>query len=279
MTREIVVGDIHGCADVLKRLLEKVRFDPASDRLRCVGDLVNRGGQSLDVLRLVHGLGESAETVLGNHDLHLLAYAHKKSSKQKKNPEFNAILKADDGPLLLDWLRHRPLFLKNDDHRLAIVHAGIDPRWDIAATQDRAVELHHALAHEPDAFFEHMYGNRPRRWRPNQPHFKRLRAITNVFTRMRFCNADGRLDLVAKGDARHPPKGFKPWWVYRHPDWKTWRVVFGHWSMLGLMVKKSVICLDSGCAWGGQLSALISAPAHEELQIVSVPNDGPERLS
>lgn len=269
MKRQILVGDIHGCADALKRLLDEVGFDPAQDRLRCVGDLVNRGGQSLEVLRFLHKQGESVESVLGNHDLHLLAYAH--VGKKKKNEEFNAILKADDGPELLDWLRHRPLFWKNRDHRLAMVHAGIDPRWGVEAAEARAAELSHALVTEPEAFFGHMYGNRPKRWRPSQPHFKRLRAITNVFTRMRFCDAKGRLNLTAKGNAKHPPPGFKPWWVHRQAEWKDWTLVFGHWSMLGLMVKKSVVCLDSGCAWGGALSALISDPDQDELQIVSVP--------
>ena len=271
MRRQILIGDVHGCADALKRLLDEVGFDPSQDRLRFVGDLVNRGGQSLEVLRYIHGLGKAAESVLGNHDLHFLAYAHKKPSRRKKNPEFDAILKASDAEVLLDWLLRRPLFWKNKDHRLAVVHAGIDPRWDVQATEVRAMELSHALQTEPELFFEHMYGNRPKRWRPHQPHFKRLRAITNVFTRMRFCDGHGRLDLTAKGDPKQPPKGFKPWWVYRHPDWKAWTVVFGHWSVLGLMVKKSVVCLDSGCAWGGQLSALISEPDQQAQTIVSVP--------
>jgi len=269
--RQIVIGDVHGSFDALERLLDKVRFDPTEDRLRFVGDLVNRGGQSLEVLRFVYGLGEGAETVLGNHDLALLRYAHQKPRQRKKNPEFNAIVKADDGQDLLDWLRTRPLFWKNRTHGLAVVHAGIDPRWGVAATEARAQELAHALATEPKAFFEHMFGNRPRRWRPHQPHFKRLRAITNVFTRMRFCDADGRLELDAKGNPNKPPKGFAPWWVHRHPEWQDWTVVFGHWSTLGLMVKKRVICLDSGCAWGGALTALISDPKKEEHEIVSVP--------
>lgn len=271
MKRQIVIGDVHGCMDALERLLDKVGFDPNADRLRFVGDLVNRGGQSVEVLRFVSGLGESAESVLGNHDLALLRYAHQKPRQRRKNPEFDSVLKAEDGQFLLDWLRTRPLFWNNNTHRLAVVHAGIDPRWDVAMTKARADELAHALITEPGMFFEHMFGNSPRRWRPHQPHFKRLRAMTNVFTRMRFCDASGRLEFDAKGDPNKPPKGFLPWWVHRHPEWKDWTVVFGHWSVLGLMEKKRVVCLDSGCAWGGSLSALISDPDNKQRRIVSVP--------
>lgn len=273
MKRQIVIGDVHGCMDALARLLDQVGFDPNADRLRFVGDLVNRGGQSLEVVRFVSGLGEAAESVLGNHDLALLRYAHQKPRQRKKNLEFDSILKAEDGEALLDWLRTRPLFWKNDTHRLAVVHAGIDPRWGVAMTKARADELAHALTTEPGVFFEHMFGNSPRRWRPHQPHFKRLRAMTNVFTRMRFCDASGRLEFDAKGDPNKPPKGFLPWWVHRHPEWKDWTVVFGHWSVLGLMEKKRVVCLDSGCAWGGSLSALISDPDNKQRRIVSVPAD------
>lgn len=271
MKRHIFIGDVHGCLDPLERLLEVLSFDPANDRLRFVGDLVNRGGQSLAVLRLIYALGKSAEVVLGNHDLALLRYAHKKPSQRKPNPEFDAVLKAKDGQALLDWLRHRPLFWQHPRQRIAMVHAGIDPRWGVEATAIRAAELSHALIHEPEAFFEHMYGNWPKRWRPHQPHFKRLRAITNAFTRMRFCTPDGRLDFQSKGNPKKPPKGFAPWWVHRHPDWQDWTVVFGHWSTLGLMVKKRVVCLDSGCAWGGELSALVSDPDKDTHEIVSVP--------
>jgi len=271
MKRQIFVGDVHGCMDTLTQLLDTLHFDPRNDRLRFVGDLVNRGGQSLAVLRYVVDLGKAGDCVLGNHDLALLRYAHQKPSQRKKNDEFEAVLAAKDATTLLDWLRHRPLFWSNQRHRLAMVHAGIDPRWGVAATAERADELSHALIHEPAAFFEHMYGNSPKRWRAHQPHFKRLRAITNVFTRMRFCAPDGRLDFQSKGNPKKPPKGFSPWWVHRHADWKDWLIVFGHWSTLGLMVKKRVVCLDSGCAWGGELSALVFDPDQAHHDIVSVP--------
>jgi len=272
MKRQIIIGDVHGCMDALHRLLEATAFDPDKDRLRFVGDLVNRGGQSLEVLRFVFQLQDGAETILGNHDLALLRYAYQKPRQRKKNIEFNSIVKAADGEELLDWLRHRPFIWKNDKHRLAVVHAGIDPRWDVKASMARATELSNALATEPEAFFSHMYGNRPRRWRPHQPHFKRLRAMTNVFTRMRFCDANGRLEFQSKGSPDQAPSGFRPWWVHRHPDWHDWTVVFGHWSALGLMVKKRVVCLDSGCAWSGSLSALISDPSKDGHEIVSVPS-------
>jgi bis(5'-nucleosyl)-tetraphosphatase (symmetrical) len=255
--RQIFIGDVQGDCRALERLLDKLAFDPAADRLRMAGDLVNRGGQSLETLRLIHSLGDAAMTVLGNHDLHLLAYAAGKRKRKGTNPEFEAILDAPDGPGLLDWLRSQPLMWKSGKRKLALVHAGVDPRWGPKAARARARELEQALANEPNAFFSHMYGNRPRRWRPTQPHYKRLRAITNVFTRMRFCDAEGRLDLDAKGGPEQPPRGVRPWFDFLHPDWQGWNIVFGHWSMLGYFSNGRVTCLDSGCVWGGELTALV----------------------
>jgi bis(5'-nucleosyl)-tetraphosphatase (symmetrical) len=257
MKRQIFVGDVQGHCDALERLLDKLKFDPAGDRLRMAGDLVNRGGQSLETLRLVRSLGKSAMTVLGNHDLHLLAYAAGVRKGQRHNPEFEAILEASDGQDLLDWLRAQPLMWRSAKRRLALVHAGLDPRWGPKAARTRARELEHALTTEPDEFFAHMYGNRPRRWRPRQPHYMRLRAITNVFTRLRFCDRDGRLDLDYKGSPEHAPKGVRPWFEFLHRGWQGWTVVFGHWSMLGAFSNGQVMCLDSGCVWGGELTALI----------------------
>lgn len=255
--RLIFVGDVHGCHSQLERLLDKVRFDAAADRLLLVGDLVNRGPDSLAVLRLVKSLGEAAEAVLGNHDLHLLAYAHGQPKRPRRQPDFDRIIEAEDGATLLEWLRHRPLIWMDDVRRLAMVHAGIDPRWRPSTVMAHAAEVEHALRHDAVAYFSHMYGNRPRRWRPSQPHFKRLRAITNVLTRMRWCDAKGRLDLEGERVSNKKKVGFRPWFEYRHADWKAWTVVFGHWSMLGLVQRRTVVGLDTGCVWGGALTAMI----------------------
>ena len=260
MKRQIFIGDVQGCYDALSRLLEHLRFDPVADRLRFAGDLVNRGGQSLETLRLIRSCGAAAMTVLGNHDLHLLAYAHGHAPRRlQRNPEFDAVLDAPDGSELLDWLRGQPLYWQSGKRKLALVHAGTDPSWGPKKTAARAAELAQALAEDPHHYFCHLYGDRPRRWRPTQPHYKRLRAITNVFTRMRFCDARGRLDLNAKSNPRLTPSGMRPWFEHLHPDWKGWLLLFGHWSMLGLMLSERVACLDSGCVWGGRLSALVDA--------------------
>lgn len=258
MRRQIFIGDVQGCHDSLVRLLDRLRFDPAADRLRFAGDLVNRGGQSLETLRLIRSCGDAAMTVLGNHDLHLLAYAHGHAPRRlQRNAEFEAILNAPDGADLLTWLRAQPLYWQSSKRRLALIHAGTDPRWGPKKTAARAAELEQALADDPDNYFRHMYGDRPRRWRPSQPHYKRLRAITNVFARMRFCDANGRLDLNAKSNPRLTPIGMRPWFEHLNPDWKGWLLMFGHWGMLGLMITERVACLDSGCVWGGRLSALV----------------------
>ncbi|MEN1727703.1 MAG: symmetrical bis(5'-nucleosyl)-tetraphosphatase [Pseudomonadota bacterium] len=272
MKRQIFIGDVQGCATALERLLDQVAFDPAADRLRFAGDLVNRGGQSLQSLRLVHSLGPSAMTVLGNHDLHLLAYAERSTKGRKRNKEFEAILDAADGQELLDWLRAQPLFWMSKKKRLALVHAGVDPRWGPLQAAERSAEVQQALKKSPGRFFAHMYGDRPRRWKHRQPSRARLRSITNVMTRMRYCDKKGRLDLVHKGGLKAAPKGFRPWFDYLHSDWKDWTLVFGHWSMLGLFQNEQVVGLDSGCVWGGALTALIVQGEEDrnERRLVSV---------
>jgi len=268
MKRQLFIGDVQGCVVALEKLLDKLQFDPAGDKLRFAGDLVNRGGRSLDTLRLVHSLRSSAMTVLGNHDLHLLGYRRHYPKVKKINPEFDEILAAPDGATLLDWLQTQPLIWKSTKRRLALVHAGVDPRWSPDMAVGRAREIELALAHNPGSYFDHMYGDRPRRWKPRQPLYSRLRAMTNVFTRMRFCDARGRLDLQAKGSLKSAPKGFRPWFEHLHPDWAGWTLVFGHWSMLGLYQSDQVIGLDTGCVWGGSLTALVIDG--EQRKLVSV---------
>jgi bis(5'-nucleosyl)-tetraphosphatase (symmetrical) len=271
MKRQIFIGDVQGCHGPLERLLERLRFDPTRDRLRFAGDLVNRGGESLTTLRLIHSFGEAAMTVLGNHDLHLLAYAHDYPRSRKKNPEFEEILAAADGETLLAWLQRQPLMWKSRKRKIALVHAGVDPRWGPNKAFERAREVEAALDHDADHYFAHMYGDRPRRWKPRQPHHSRLRAITNVMTRMRFCDREGRLELQAKGSVKNIPKGFRPWFEHLHRDWEGWTIVFGHWSMLGLYRNDRVLCLDSGCVWGGSLSALVIDDQHREIISLDCP--------
>ncbi len=268
MKRQLFIGDVQGCVVALEQLLDKLQFDPARDKLRFAGDLVNRGGRSLDTLRLVYSLRASAMTVLGNHDLHLLAYRHQYPKVKKINAEFDEILAAPDGATLLDWLQTQPLIWKSAKRRLALVHAGVDPRWGPDLAFGRARELELALAHHADSYFDHMYGDRPRRWKPRQPLYSRLRAITNVLTRMRFCDAKGRLELQTKASLKNAPKGFKPWFDHLHPDWAGWTLIFGHWSMLGLFQRDQVIGLDSGCVWDGSLTALVVD--NEQRRLVSV---------
>ncbi|RFF30149.1 symmetrical bis(5'-nucleosyl)-tetraphosphatase [Wenzhouxiangella sediminis] len=255
MARTIFIGDLQGCCAPFEKLLDRLRFDPATDRLRLAGDLVNRGGESLATLRLAHSLRDVSTTVLGNHDLHLLAYAS--GQLGKSNDEFEAILDDERGPELLDWLRACPLIWFDEASGLAMVHAGVDPRWGPAQARECAIEVERALTESPSEFFAGMYGDEPDRWQPDLPEIERLRTITNVLTRMRFCSADGRLDLATKGGAESAPPGFGPWFQHMHPDWRDWTLVFGHWSQLGLYQGDGVICLDSGCVWGGSLSALV----------------------
>lgn len=260
MARTIFIGDIQGCWDGLARLLDRLRFDPVSDRLALAGDVVNRGGKSLKVLRFVSALGAPHFSVLGNHDLHLLAYWQMQDRIRKRNLEFDRILEHADGERVLDWLRRQPLLWLDPDSRIALVHAGIDPRWDRATAQACADELQQVLRGPKfGRFIDNMYGNKPDRWKPDQKRYTRLRTITNVLTRMRFADSSGRLELDSSGDLENSPKGYRPWFELLHRDWDGWSVVFGHWSLLGYYEHRSgrAICLDSGCVWGRELTALV----------------------
>ena len=256
--RTVFIGDIQGCASALRRLLDHLQFDPSRDRLRFAGDLVNRGGESLEALRLAWSLRAAGDTVLGNHDLHLLAYAYHHPEVHRTNHEFEAILGDPDGPAMLDWLRRRPLMIADADHRIALVHAGIDPRWDPDRARACAGEVEEILR-GPDygEFLVNMYGDEPRRWKKNQEGWPRLRTITNVLTRMRYCDAGGRLDFATKTAPGSQPAGYRPWFEWLSEAWRDWTVVHGHWSTLGLHRTERTLGLDSGCVWGGQLSAWV----------------------
>jgi len=250
------IGDIQGCYEECRRLLDKVNFDPTRDKLWCVGDLVNRGPDSLAVLRWIKALGERAKVVLGNHDLHLLAVALAGARIGKKDT-LDAILEAPDRDELLHWLRHRPLLYHNAKKGITLLHAGLPPQWDLPQAQACAGELERLLQ-GPDhvAFLEQMYGNEPLRWRDDLTGMDRLRFITNCFTRLRWCRPDGTLLLHEKGGLEQPAPDALPW--FRVPNRRTRddRILFGHWSTIGFLAENNCWALDSGCVWGGRMSAL-----------------------
>lgn len=243
------IGDVQGCFDELKELLERLSF-ATQDRLWFVGDLVNRGPKSLEVLRFVRRLGSRAVVVLGNHDLHLVAqYEHLERSGKKDT--FHDVLAAPDAAELVAWLRQRPMM--HAEGAYAMVHAGLLPQWSIEKALALAKEVEAALA-APGyrEFLANMYGNSPERWDDALSGLERLRVIVNAMTRMRFCDREGRMDLQGKGT--QPRKGYLRWYEARPRD--GWTIVFGHWSQLGLVREKEIVGLDSGCVWGGRLSAL-----------------------
>lgn len=250
------VGDIQGCYEELRRLLERIGFDEDKDRLWLVGDLVNRGPRSAEVLRFVKGLGERAISVLGNHDLHLLAVAEGLAPDTRAE-SLDDILGAPDRDALLDWLRHRPLMHRDEGLGYSLLHAGLPPQWDIPFALARATEVEGALrGPEYRSLLAGMYGNRPRRWSDDLAGVERLRFITNCFTRLRYCDPQGNLSLKEKGapGSQRPP--FIPWFEVPGRASATERIIFGHWSTLGYLHVGNVWALDSGCLWGGALTAL-----------------------
>lgn len=248
------IGDIQGCLAPLLRLLDEIDFNPLRDKLWFVGDLVNRGPDSLDVLRFVRDLGNLATVILGNHDLHLLAVAHG-HGKIHADDTLNDILSAPDREALLDWLRSRPMMIAEDEY--AMVHAGLVPQWTIAQALDLAREVEeHLRALDYETFLAHMYGNQPERWNDRLKGNDRLRVIVNAMTRMRICTADGVMEFKHKGLLQDIPEGFAPWFEIQSRKSKSHTVLFGHWSALGFKLERDFVSLDSGCLWGRSLSAL-----------------------
>jgi bis(5'-nucleosyl)-tetraphosphatase (symmetrical) len=244
------IGDVQGCFDELQELLGKIGFRERADRLWFVGDLVNRGPKSLEVLRFVRGLGEGAVTVLGNHDLHLVTQ-HEGFERKRKDDTFDDVLGAPDAAELVDWVRTRPMMHVEGGY--AMVHAGLLPQWDLKKAASLAREVEHALAAPGYCdFLANMYGSEPARWSDSLVGWDRLRVIVNAMTRMRFCAPDGTMEFRAKG--AEPPGGLLPWFETRRSEEAT--ILFGHWSALGLRVGTSVVGLDSGCIWGGALTAM-----------------------
>ena len=250
------IGDIQGCASSLSALLEKIRFDPSRDTIWLAGDLVNRGPDSLGTLRLVKELGNSAVCVLGNHDLHLLSVAAGVRDL-RSGDTLQPILDAPDRDELLLWLRHQPLVHVDEKLQALMTHAGLYPGWNVKQLKRRAQEVETVLRSADHIdFFRHMYGKRPACWSKDLVGWDRLRFITNTLTRMRYCDTQKRLDFGEKGAPDSARRGLFPW--FRHPaaKGKKWRIVFGHWSSLGFFSEANVIGLDSGCVWGGSLTAV-----------------------
>jgi len=243
------IGDVQGCYDELEALLERVGFDRGRDRLWFVGDLVNRGPKSLQVLRFVKELGDCAVVVLGNHDLHLVTQ-HEGFERKRKDDTFGDVLEAPDAKELIDWLRTRPMMHVEGNY--AMVHAGLLPQWTLQKGLSLGREVETALA-APNyrEFLANMYGGKPERWDDALAGWDRLRVIVNAMTRMRFCTPEGTMEFHSSSAG--PPAGYRAWFEARQ-DEKT--IVFGHWSTLGLQLTERIAGLDSGCVWGGVLSAL-----------------------
>jgi bis(5'-nucleosyl)-tetraphosphatase (symmetrical) len=248
------VGDIQGCYTELRHLLEQLRFDPAQDRLWLVGDLVNRGPDSLQVLRFVKSLGDRAVTVLGNHDLHLLAVSEG-IAELHRSDTLDEVLGAPDREELLAWLRGQRLLYSEGDH--VLVHAGLLPQWSVKQAGKLAREVEEALRGDDyTTFLSRMYGNTPHNWDDELEGYKRLRVIVNAFTRLRVCTPQGEMEFKFKGELEKIPEGYVPWFDLPERKSRKATVIFGHWSALGLKVTPNIIALDTGCLWGGPMTAI-----------------------
>lgn len=248
------IGDVQGCFAQLESLLDRIDFDSARDRLWFVGDLVNRGPRSLEVLRFVKALGESAVSVLGNHDFHLLMVAHS-FSKKKERDTLDDVLAAPDHDELLSWLRGRPLMHVEDND--VLLHAGLLPAWSIAYARELAREVERALrAANYRDFLRVLYGDAPREWNDELSGHDRLRVIVNVLTRLRICDSDGRMKLDHKSEPRNAPAGYFPWFDAPRRASASARVICGHWASLGLVRRQNLLALDTGCVWGRRLTAV-----------------------
>ncbi|MCG8416725.1 MAG: symmetrical bis(5'-nucleosyl)-tetraphosphatase [Proteobacteria bacterium] len=248
------IGDIQGCYDSLQVLLEQIQFDPRHDRLWLAGDLVNRGPKSLEVLRWACDLGDRAVTVLGNHDVHLLLRVAGVSGKKKRDT-LKQILKAPDRDELIEWLRHRPLIHAEDGY--AMVHAGLHPTWSVAEAQRLAGEVTAILRADDWRFrISAIPCRADARWSADLPADQRIRAIFGTLTKMRLCRADGQMFGGFAGPPEEAPDDCSPWFAFPEPSWHDHCILFGHWAALGLRVEERYVALDSGCVWGGQLSAI-----------------------
>lgn len=255
---DYAIGDVQGCYEPLLRLLEHIDFDEKSDRLWFVGDLVNRGLQSLEVLRFIQSLPIQPRITLGNHDLHLLSRLFNPSARKNQDDTLQAILAASDGEALGHWLRKQSILYHDESLNIVMCHAGIAPLWDLSVATMCAKALEAVLQgeHYKD-YLSHMYGNTPDYWSPTLSGMDRLRCITNYFTRMRFCDANGRLLLGYKGTINAAPMGIFPWYAVPNRPVINAEIVFGHWAaLMGRCPISGIHAIDTGCLWGGKLTAL-----------------------
>lgn len=267
-----LIGDVQGCDEALGRLLDTLDFSPSRDRLVLLGDLINRGPDSLGVLRRVQALGDSARSLLGNHDLHLLGVAHG-VRKPGRRDTIAPILDAPDREPLLDWLRHRAMALHEriGGRDLLMVHAGVLPAWTVEDTMARAHELE-AVLRGPNlgSFLQEMYGNEPASWSDDLSGSARLRVIVNTLTRLRFCSADGTMEFEAKDSAAEAPAGYMPWFDVPVRRTAEAVVAFGHWSTLGWLSRPDLLSTDTGCVWGGCLTAVRIGATLDERERIDV---------
>jgi bis(5'-nucleosyl)-tetraphosphatase (symmetrical) len=269
------IGDLQGCYDELRDLLDRIAFEPDRDALWLVGDLVNRGRHSLEVLRFVRSLGAAARTVLGNHDLHLLAIRYG-GHTPNRGDTFGELLAASDCDELCDWLRMQPFLVSDPDLGYVMAHAGIPHIWSRKQAEALAGEVEVVLRGDGHAeYFEALYGNRPDCWDEGLKGMDRWRIITNYFTRMRLIDKSGRLDFAYKGPVAHAPKGWSPWYDLRARKPLKETVLFGHWASLeGQTGRAGIVALDTGCVWGRSLTAMNL----DDGSFVSVPSRTPARL-
>lgn len=268
------IGDVQGCYTDLQKLLETIAFNPGKDRLWFAGDLVNRGPDSLATLRFVKSLGKAAVTVLGNHDLHLLALSQGNLKHKSNDLTLEPVLQAKDRVELLNWLRQQPLMHFDRKLDYALIHAGLPPQWDIDTALERAREVETVLRGEGYGYFvTHMYGNEPKYWSEQLQGMDRLRFITNCFTRLRYCTSRGDLALKEKGPPGSQRNGCVPWFEIPGRASDSARILFGHWSTLGFHHARNTWALDSGCLWGGKLTAL-KLQMNRQPKVIQVPCKG-----
>lgn len=250
------IGDVQGCYDPFRKLLDELRFDPARDTLWLTGDLVNRGPKSLKTLRFIMTLGDSVVSVLGNHDLHLLALARDAIDYDSRFSDLRKLLNTPDLEDIVEWLRFRPLAHYDESLNTLLVHAGTHPQWSIEQTLARAGEVEKELRGRNDKkLLSKMYGNTPPTWSPDLSGYRRLRFIVNCLTRMRMMTSEYKLNFTHSGSPWKSRADLAAWFDFEDPAWAGTRIVFGHWSALGLIVMPELISLDTGCVWGRQLTA------------------------
>jgi bis(5'-nucleosyl)-tetraphosphatase (symmetrical) len=250
-----VIGDVQGCFDALMKLLGKINFDTKVDKLFFCGDLVNRGGQSLKVLRWVYKHKDCCQIVLGNHDLSLLAQFYVPKIRKKSNLEFKKIFKAKDSAVLMKWLRSQKMLIHSKKYNKVLVHAGIYPKWSLKRAKKEAKRLENILQNNHIKFFKNMYGAKPNHWKKSLKGMDRARFVVNSFTRMRFLFKNSGINFNAKGPITSHPK-LIPWFKFKSRKKLKPQIIFGHWSSLNLFSDKNVICIDTGKVWGGKLTAL-----------------------